>query len=122
MSDEEINQIRQKLLLTITTELDEYKRTHPNIEKKYKAEYIKLFRRLSKNIDDHLQFIEDFDVPYTNNKAERGCRKIKTKKNVSGQFVTKSGADAYASIISVIQTARDNGGNALKAIEKIMKK
>ena len=41
---------------------------------------------------------------------------------VSGQFVTKSGADAYASIISVIQTARDNGENALKAIEKIMKK
>ncbi len=41
---------------------------------------------------------------------------------VSGQFVTKSGADAYASIISVIQTARDNGENALKAIEKIIKK
>ena len=64
---------------------------------------------------------KDFAVPYTNNKAERGCRKVKTKKNVSGQFVTKSGADAYASIISVIQTARENGENALEAIEKIMK-
>ena len=121
MPDEEIKQIRQELLLAIATELDEYKRVHPNIEKKYEAEYIKLFRRLNKNIDDHLLFIEDFDVPYTNNKAERGCRKVKTKKNVSGQFATKSGADAYASIISVIQTARENGGNALKAIEKIMK-
>ena len=40
---------------------------------------------------------------------------------VSEQFVTKSGADAYASIISVIQTARENGENALEAIEKIMK-
>ena len=48
-------------------------------------------------------------------------KEVKTKKNVSGQFATKNGADAYASIISVIQTARDNGGNALKAIEKIMK-
>lgn len=121
MPDEEIKQIRQELLLAITTELGEYKKAHLNIEKKYEAEYIKLFRRLNNNIDDHLLFIEDFDVPYTNNKAERGCRKVKTKKNVSGQFITKSGADAYASIISVIQTARDNGENALEAIEKIMK-
>ncbi len=72
-------------------------------------------------IEEHLLFLRDFDVPYTNNEAEKVCRVVKTKKNISYQFKSNEGADAYASIMSIIMTARKNGDNALKAIEKVMK-
>ena len=42
------------------------------------------------------------------------------KKNVSYQFKSIEGAEAYASIMSIIMTARKNGNNALKEIEKVM--
>lgn len=65
-------------------------------------------------------YVTDFRVPYTNNEAERGCRVIKTKKNVSRQFKSKEGADAYASMMTVIMTARKRKENVLKTMEGIL--
>ena len=72
-------------------------------------------------IEEHLLFLRDFDVPYTNNAAERSCRKIKTKKNVSHQFVSLEGAISYARTMTIIETARQNKQSVLSAIENIMK-
>lgn len=69
--------------------------------------------------EDHMRFLKDFRVPYTNNKVERMCRVIKAHKNISHQFVTMSSGKAYASKTSVIQTACIRKENALEKSEKI---
>ena len=88
--------------------------------KKDEPEYIKTFRRLRDYKEDHLRFMKEFIVPYTNNRAEQKCRVVKGKKNVSGQFVTKDGADAYAGITSIIQTSLQNKESALDRLAEIL--
>ena len=123
MDDDQIEDIKTKMIDIMEKEMERYKIKNPGIKEKskYEAEYIKLFRRMIERIEEHLLFLRDFDVPYTNNEAEKVCRVVKTKKNISYQFKSDEGADAYASIMSIIMTARKNGENALKAIEKVMK-
>ena len=72
-------------------------------------------------IDEHLYFLTAFDVPYTNNAAERSCRKVKTKKNVSHQFVSKDMADSYARAMTIIETARQNHKSVLSELENILR-
>ena len=120
MPEEEVSRISAEIQEIMNTEMERYAQEHPCIKKKYEAEYIKLFRRMMAYMDNHLLFLRDFDVPYTNNEAERCCRKVKTKKNVSHQFVSADGVKAYAGIMTVIETARRKKENPLKEIEKIM--
>ena len=123
MDDDQIEDIKTKMIDIMEKEMERYRIKNPDIKEKskYEADYIKLFRRMIERIEEHLLFLRDFDVPYTNNEAEKVCRVVKTKKNISYQFKSNEGADAYASIMSIIMTARKNGDNALKAIEKVMK-
>lgn len=66
-------------------------------------------------------FLTDGRIPLDNNAAERNCRKVKTKKNVSHQFVSEEGAESYEHAMTIIETARQNKESALTAIENIMK-
>lgn len=120
MEEKEYAEIKSELLGIMEQELERYSAEHPEIKKKNEAGYIKLFRRMRAYIDEHLLFLRDFSVPYTNNAAERSCRKIKMKKNVSHQFVSEEGAVSYAKAMTIIETSRMNGKNAIKEIEKIM--
>lgn len=122
MSEEEVIVIREKMNDIMKAELKRYAEEHLDIEKKYEEGHIKLFRRMMEYIDEHLLFLRDFDVPYTNNEAERSCRKVKTKKNISKQFGSLEGAQAYATAITVIETARITGKNPLREIERIIER
>ena len=53
-----------------------------------------------------LAFLPDFDVPFTNNDAERPLRMIKVRLKVSGCFRTLPGACRHARIASYISTLR----------------
>ena len=55
-------------------------------------------------------------VPYDNNASERGVRKIKVKQKVSGCFRTDSGADDFAKLHSIVETAMKNGNSKFNAI------
>lgn len=99
--------------------LKNYKEKQPNIEKRYEAEYVKTFRRMLAYKDDHLRFITNFLVPYSNNNAEINCRQVKAKKNASGQFVSEMGGQAYTGILSLLQTAKIRKDNALGILEQI---
>lgn len=46
-----------------------YERRYEEIIKN--GEYIKTFRRMLEYREDHLRFMKEFIVPYTNNKAEK---------------------------------------------------
>jgi transposase len=65
---------------------------------------------------DVLRFAEDFDVPFTNNQAEQDIRMMKVRMKISGGFRTFGGAEIFASIRSVISTARKHGINILRAL------
>ena len=75
----------------------------------YYTEERRLLARLAEYIDEHLRFISDFSVPFSNNAAEHGARHIKGKKKVSGGFRSDSGTDNYAAIASVTATLRKHG-------------
>ena len=66
--------------------------------------------------DDVLRFIADFDVPFTNNQAERDIRMMKLRMKISGGFRTLAGAEIFATMRSVISTARKHGINILQAL------
>ena len=52
-----------------------------------------------------LQFLYHAFVPADNNGSERAVRNVKVKQKVSGQFKSEQGADDFAVIRSIIDTA-----------------
>jgi transposase len=63
-----------------------------------------------------LRFTEDFEVPFTNNQAEQDIRMMKVRVKISGGFRTLAGAEIFATMRSVISTARKHGINILRAL------
>jgi transposase len=66
--------------------------------------------------DDVLRFVSTFNVPFTNNQAEQDIRMMKVKMKISGGFRSTAGAETFASLRSVISTARKQGWNILKTL------
>ena len=77
-----------------------------------------LLRRLRDFKKDVLRFVENFAVPFTNNQAEQHIRMMKVKIKISGGFRTSDGATTFASLRSVISTARKQGWNILQTLTK----
>jgi transposase len=63
-----------------------------------------------------LRFLFDFAVPFTNNQAEQDIRMMKVKMKISGSFRTLSGAETFATLRSVLSTARKRGWNLLSTL------
>ena len=55
-------------------------------------------------------------VPATNNLSERDLRPLKLKQKISGSFRIKGGAQDFAILRSVLETARKQGWNALETL------
>lgn len=121
MPEEEIKAYEAKYEEILNQGLKNYYAKNEGIQKKYEPEYIKTFKRMLEYKDDHLRFITDFEIPYTNNAAERQCRAVKAKKKSSGQFVSESSGKAYVGILSLLQTARIKNENALEALERVFR-
>ena len=76
-----------------------------------------LIDRLREHRDEALLFLEDFRVPFTNNRAEQSLRMAKVKGKVSGCMRTVSGADDFATIMSFIGSVKKHGINVLSAVK-----
>ena len=76
-----------------------------------------LIDRLTAHRDEALLFLEDFRVPFTNNRAEQSLRMAKVKGKVSGCMRTLSGADDFAAIMSFIGSVKKHGINVLSAVK-----
>ena len=120
MDEQEIIEFETKYLEIAKRGLAEYYEKNSGCSKKYEPDYVATFRRMIKFKDDHLRFITDFSVPYTNNAAERQCRVVKTKKKISGQFVSEDSAAAYTDILTLLQTANLRNENALAYLARVL--
>ena len=73
--------------------------------------------RLKTRKAECLRFLYDPHlVPFTNNQAERDLRMVKLRQKVSGGFRTTRGAQHFATLRTIIQTARKQGWNVLDTL------
>jgi len=75
-----------------------------------------LLRRLRDFKSDVLRFSEDFSVPFTNNLAEQDIRMMKLRMKISGGFRSTKGANTFATVRSVISTARKQRWNIIDTL------
>jgi hypothetical protein len=73
-------------------------------------------QRLKTFQTETLRFLTDFDAPFTNNLAEQDLRMMKVKMKISGAFRTLQGAQIFATLRSVVSTARKQGRNVLQTL------
>jgi transposase len=66
-------------------------------------------------------FLNNFNIPFDNNQAERDIRMLKVKQKVSGGFRTKKGADTFTTIMSYLSTANKHKIDAFTAIKTALK-
>lgn len=85
----------------------------------YKPKSEKLYRRFIKYKDNHLYFIQDFDVPFDNNSSERDLRVYKGKTKVSGGFRSLEGANNFADALSIVKTSKKRNINPYNSIQSI---
>ncbi len=75
-----------------------------------------LLLRLLTRKHDVLRFLTDPTVPFTNNLAEQDARMMKVQRKVSGGFRSEDGAREFATIRSVLSTARKQGWSLLETL------
>lgn len=100
------------------------KEYHDNPPSQYYRDGYNLFKRLRDGKEHVLLFLHDPEVEFTNNRAERACRKIKRHAAVSGSFRGNSTRDAedYCKAMSVLVTARAKGENVREKISEIFRR
>jgi hypothetical protein len=76
----------------------------------------KMVARLTNFKEEHMLFLKNYAVPFTNNLSERELRHSKTKQKVSNSFRSWKGALNYVVIWSVIASAKKQNINILQAI------
>ena len=82
----------------------------------YKDEERRLITRLKEYKNNHLLFMYDFKIPFSNNRAEADIRPAKRKLNI-GIFRSEVGAKYYLQIRSFISTFLKNNKNVFEGIK-----
>jgi hypothetical protein len=79
----------------------------------------RLITRLQKYRDNYFRWIEDFNIPTSNNLSERSLRMVKCHEKVSGQFFSVKTAGFFADIRTYLETCLGNGVNQFRALKRL---
>jgi transposase len=105
-----------------------YKRQVASIKKRLARLLKRTFIGLGRNLLDHYRkyrnslflFLHRTDVPAHNNACERALRPSVIHRKVLGSFRSDWGAQAYASLATVLNTAKRNGQSAFQKLVQLM--
>ena len=79
----------------------------------------RLWRRFHKHRAALLFFLERADVPPTNNASEQALRNSVIYRKVTGGFRTNWGAEVYANLLSVLESARRQRQSAIEILTSL---
>ena len=96
---------------------EQNKKTQGRIAKK---EEKALLNRLEKYKQNHLLFLYDFQVPFSNNMSEKDLRICKNRQKMAGGFRTAAGKEMYCNIMSFIETIKRRKQNIFQSIIALM--
>ena len=80
-----------------------------------------LLERLINYESDVLRFMENKDVPFTNNQGENDLRMTKVQQKISGCFRSEEGALIFCRVRAYLITCRKHGVSATDALEALFK-
>lgn len=120
MTESEYEKYRNEYLEIIDRILDKYEPKYKDVSAKYVPDAIKTLRRMREFVNEHLLFLKDFDVPFSNNAAERQARAAKAHKKISGQCNSLKTSEYLTSLLTVTQTANLQGINTLNLMSDLM--
>lgn len=75
-----------------------------------------LAARMLRHEEQVLRLLDDTQVPFTNNEAERSLRMAKLHDKISGHFRSEAHAKAFLTVRSYLQTGAKHGHNALQLL------
>lgn len=78
-----------------------------------------LLDRLTLHQESVLAFLDDFQIPFTNNQSEQDLRMMKVQQKISGAFRTPQGARIFARVRSYVSTARKHQRNVFQDIARL---
>lgn len=105
-----------------------YKRQVAMIERRFEQLLERTFKGLGRNLLDRYRkyhdslfiFLHRLDVPAHNNACERALRPSVIHRKVLGSFRSDWGAQAYAALATVLNTAKRNGQSAFQKLVGLM--
>ncbi len=116
-TEEELERYSRRYDELIAAGRDQNSRTKGRNAKK---EEKTLLNRLEKYKENHLLFLHDFQVHYSNNMSEKDLRICKNRQKMAGGFRTEEGRGMYCRIMSAIGTVKRRGLNIFQSIANIM--
>jgi len=84
------------------------------------AEFNAMLNRLTNYKHNYMLFMHDYNVPFTNNLAERDLRPEKTKQKISGTFRSWDGIVSHVRVRSFISTIKKRGMDLCSAIRNVI--
>lgn len=91
----------------------------PNKSSRKQTKARNLLDRLRDFEAETLRFLEDPNVPFTNNRGENDLRMTKVQQKISGCFRSMEGAQVFCRIRSYLLTCKKNGLGATEALQML---
>lgn len=88
-----------------------------NLTKRGQSKTRNLLERLQLFQEETLRFMENKEVPFTNNQGENDLRMTKVQQKISGCFRSIEGAQIFSRIRSYLVTCRKHGINPTQALK-----